>query len=162
MPDLYNSPGSLTPLTRARASDVNAREAAVAAAFNKLPNEAEIKRSTQNYAVDTGAVNAYVVSLPYSLSSYSDGLEVVFRTLITNTGPVTINVNGLGVKAVKFPGGLDPASNTILAGSVLSLRYDSTNGYFVFASPFQVVGGTLNIVPSDLINAAAAQLFGGM
>jgi hypothetical protein len=154
MSDLYTSPGSLSPLTRARAGDINARESAVLAAFTKLPNEAQVKGSTQNYTTDIGAVNAYVVTTPYSFLSYFDGMEIVFRTANTNTGAVTINVNSLGVKSVKFPGGADPDSGTILAGSILSLRYDNANGYFVFASPFQVAGSlsiSTSILPLVLV-----------
>jgi len=50
------------------------------------------------YAVDTGAVNAYVVSPTPALVALTTGASVFFKVLNAPTGASTINVSSLGVK----------------------------------------------------------------
>lgn len=51
---------------------------------------------TGSYAVDSVGTDAYVVTLDPALSAYSDGQEFTFEPGAPNTGPATINANGLG------------------------------------------------------------------
>ena len=61
------------------------------------------------YAVDTGAVNAYVVTLNPAPTAYVDGMQVMVKIANTNTAAsVTLNVNSLGAK------GIWKANNTLL------------------------------------------------
>lgn len=61
-----------------------------------------------NWGVDTGAANVYVVNpaaadVPKA-SALFDGYVIRFKPLVTNTGASTINVDGLGVKAIEDDG----------------------------------------------------------
>jgi hypothetical protein len=47
--------------------------------------------------VDTGIVNAYVINFVANFTAYTDGIVIYFIPANGNTGPSTINVNGLGV-----------------------------------------------------------------
>lgn len=159
-----SKPADKLPLTRVRAVDLNTLASAVDTAFDKLPTETDLKQNKTTFGADTGTQNNYIVTLPYSLAAYAEGLEVNIRVSLTNTGAVSVNVNGLGVKAIKFPGGQDVTSGMIPAGSYLNLRYDNTNGYFVIAGAIQVTG-TVNLTDANtsaLALAAGAALFGGM
>jgi hypothetical protein len=69
-----------------------------------------IQQQTGNYALDTGAVNAYVVALsPAVTAPIPDGMPVRFRAGTANTGPATIDMgtgplpllNDLGQPLVK-------------------------------------------------------------
>lgn len=127
----YNSPVDIAPVTRARSTDINTIDQAIDTAFDKLPTEERLKQGRVTYTVDAGvAANAYVVALPYAPASYLDGLEVTMRPTRTNTGACTINVNGLGVKAIKRTDGTDPAANDILIDGVVTLRYNGNAGVF--------------------------------
>lgn len=165
MPNLYfTKPSARTPLTRVRAADPNSIQDAVDAAFDKLPTETDFKQDKVTYGTDVGVQNAYVVTLPYTIAAYAEGLGVVVRTAITNSGAVSINVNGLGVKAIKLPGGADVTSGMIPAGTYLNLRYDNANGYFVLTNNLQVTG-TVNLTDANasaFSAYAAAVLLGGM
>jgi len=143
---LYSSPTDIAAVTKALSVDINNIDAAVAVAFDKLPTEVEIKRGTINYAVDTGAVNAYVVALPYVPSGYVDGLAVVFRPLNTNTGVSTINVNSLGVKSIRRSDGSAVSAGDIVVGVPLTARYSTATGFFHIPSNSS----------ADAANAAAA------
>ena len=134
MSQFFVVPTELAPATLAKSADINAITSAVDTAFNKLPTELELKTGTINYIVDTGAVNAYLVALPYAPASYSDGLSIEFKALNTNTGAATINVNGLGVKSIRLSDGHVVYAGDITAGSSVTLRYSSTTGYFHVAA----------------------------
>lgn len=141
MSDLFSPPSQVVPVTRARSSDVNTLETAVAAAFTKMPNEAEIKQSKANYAADAGAVNAYVVTLPYPPTSYSDGMEVCFKPSISNSGASTINVNALGAKTIVNPDGSVLSAGAIPINGFAVIRYNATTGLFILTNPATMVQG---------------------
>lgn len=83
--------------------------------------------SNTNYAADTGAANAYVVTLSPALGAYTAGVLVQFKATNANTTTSTVNVNGLGVQTIKKLGGTDLASGDISAGMIVELEYDGTN-----------------------------------
>lgn len=64
------------------------------------------------YADDTGTANAKLLTIP-EITSYKKGMAIAFTNLVTSTGDVTINVNGLGTIPV-----------TKTNGSAASLKAD--------------------------------------
>lgn len=79
------------------------------------------------YAVATGSANAYVATLNPALSAYAEGVSLRLKVNVANTGASTVNVNGLGTKAIKKSNGNDVASGNLKAGSVYTLAYDGTS-----------------------------------
>lgn len=145
--------------TRARAASINAALDAIDAGFQKLPDEADIKRGTINYtATDTGAANAYVVSIPSAPTAFVDGMQVVFKAVATNTGASTINVNALGVKNIKRQDGSALISGDIQAGKICQLRYNSTSAQFEVQSSIGVASGAGTMAAQ---NANAVSITGG-
>jgi hypothetical protein len=67
---------------------------------------------------DTGTANAYVLNFTASFSSYIDGTVIYFISANTNTGPSTINVNGLGIIGLVNQGGASLSTNQIIGGTV--------------------------------------------
>ena len=99
-----------------------------------VPTWGSLSAANANYAGDSGAVNAYVVTLNPALSGYSAGVLVQFKAANANTTTSTVNVNGLGVKTIKKLGGsTDLASGDIAAGMIVELQYDGTN--FLMLNP---------------------------
>lgn len=113
--------------TSARAEAVNAIIDSIEAGFDKLPDELRLKQDRITLGTDTGAANAYVVVLPYPPAAYTVGQRVAFIPANGNTGPSTINVNSLGVKAIKRFDGTDLLIGDIPAGAFVELRYDGTD-----------------------------------
>ena len=93
-----------------------------------------------NYAVDTGAVNAYVTAPSPAALSYVAGLIVVLKPGAANTGASTINVNGLGVKNIKTLANQNPTASMMIPTGSYFLFYDGTN--FVLMNPSPVAGLT--------------------
>jgi hypothetical protein len=82
------------------------------------------------YAADSGAANAYLVTLSPAWTSYVTGARMRFKATNANTAASTINVNGLGAKTIKKAAGgvtTDLAANDIRAGQIVELSYDGTN-----------------------------------
>ena len=131
------STGRLASGGTARAAAVNAILDLISAGFDKLPSEARTKRETINYGTESGAANAYVVTLTYTPTSLTDGMVVIFKAGNTNTSAtVTLNVNSLGAKSVTYQDGTALEIGDIVEDKFTTLRYNSTT------DTFEVVGIT--------------------
>jgi hypothetical protein len=121
-----------------RAEDFNSALDLASAGFEKLPSPANLWGAAQNYAADTGAANAYVVSIAAThLTAYFNGLKVRFKAGATNTGASTINVNSLGAKAIVGPDGATAlTAGQIVAGQMIECTYDGAS--FQMATPANV------------------------
>lgn len=122
----------------------------ITAGFNLLPSTAAIGGSSQNYEVDSGTVNAVVVTAPSGVTSYTDGLEIVFKAAATNTGSATINVGGIGAVSLVRPDGTNLQSGDYLIDQIVETRYTTTY------SAFQIMNVGLALVASAASSAAAA------
>ncbi len=91
--------------------------------------------ASSNYAIDTGATNAYVVTL--GLTALVSGLMLAFKATNSNSGASTINVDGLGVKNIYKGSASGPVvltSGDIVANNVYVVVYDGTQ--------YQLAGGS--------------------
>ncbi|CAM5577287.1 hypothetical protein MAUB1S_09712 [Mycolicibacterium aubagnense] len=99
-----------------------------------------------SFAPAGGGTNALTVTLQPTPAAYSDGMVVRTKVAATNTGAVTINVNGLGVKGVKRADGSDVLPSDFPAGAIVTLIYDASSGFFRVAPALR----------SDIVKAALA------
>ena len=143
----FTPPAPLLPLTKARSVDINSLTGAVATAFAALPSDSDLNNGTVNFGVDSGTANTYVVTLPRTPTGYVDGLRVVFTPLNSNTGASTVNVNGLGVKAIRLQDNTATEAGTLVAGIPKTLIYGAALGNFFVEA---------NSVTSAMTAAAAA------
>lgn len=93
-------------------------------------------RSTlaSDYAADTGAANAYVITPTPAITAYTVGQTFNFKAVNTNTTTSTLNVSGLGAITIKkVDGATNLVSGDIKAGQVVEVEYDGTN--FQIQSP---------------------------
>lgn len=95
---------------------------------------AQIQQQSFTYAVDSGAANAYVVTLSPAPSSYTDGLFLSFKASNANSGASTINVNSIGVANIVTNAGAALSSGAILANGEYILMYNSTVSAFVLVN----------------------------
>lgn len=83
------------------------------------------------FAVDTGTSNAIRVAYTPAITSYDDDLVLFVRVASDNTGEVTINVNGLGSKALLKNGSETLSAGDIQGGSVICVAYHSGSFHLV-------------------------------
>ncbi|MEW6282450.1 MAG: tail fiber domain-containing protein, partial [Candidatus Eremiobacterota bacterium] len=112
---------------------------------------------------DGGTTDDYDVTMNSGAVDFAPVLEAGFLVHFkpdapNNQGPVRINVNGLGLKAVKQKVDQDLAAGDLDAGQMVAVLYDGTN--------FQLVGGSpAHTHPSSQITdfaEAAQDAVGGM
>ena len=92
-----------------------------------------IGNSPLNFAQDTGGANAYVIAPSPAITSYVAGQVFYFDADNNNTGATTLNVSGLGIKAVQNSGSALSA-NQILAAGLTGVIYDGTQFQLLTAS----------------------------
>jgi len=79
--------------------------------------------SQDNAATDTGSVNNIALSMP-QITSPVAFTRIVFKVSYTNTGPVTITINGGTAKALKYQNTAAFVGGEILADGIYEAVYD--------------------------------------
>ena len=92
-----------------------------------IDNTGNVTPITLAYAVDTGAADAAVITLSPAPTVYTKGMFIQFKAVADNTGACTVNVNGLGAKALKQGVSTDPGASYFKANGIVSAMYDGTN-----------------------------------
>lgn len=135
-------------------------------------------RLQAGYAVsadDTGIVNALEITLTPPLTAYAAYNRFYVKVAVTNTGASTIDVDGLGAKAITYADGSAIVAGVLVAGEVAELMYDGTqfqvlNPFIKPASTAQTLAGTDNsrpVTPAALsgafpVGAVSTTLPGGL
>jgi hypothetical protein len=96
-------------------------------ATNFLAGDGTYKSVAASYAVDTGAANAYVMTLSPAPISYGTGNIYTFKSINANTTISTLNVNGLGAITIKkLDGATDLVANDIKSGMIVECMYNGS------------------------------------
>lgn len=140
MTALYTLSTPLTRNTLARAEKVNEQFQAIADAFAYFGPAANWLDHRPNYVADTGAVNAYVVTLDPVPSAYRVGMTFDMVPSVVNTGASTVNVNGLGAKSI-----LDANGSAVVAGALPITR---TTRLVYDGTAFRTLGAAATTVPA--------------
>ena len=112
-----------------------------------------------DYALDTGAANAYVIALTPALDAYTPGMPVWFQASAANTGPSTLNINGIGPTGIKKFGTQLLAAEDIRAGQVICAVYDGACFQMITRGLAQQSDGTVNYAADGgVANAYAVNL----
>lgn len=118
------------------------------------------------YGADTSvSANTITVSLNTPLASYSAGMPIILVKIAnTNTGATTININGLGAKAVVLPNSGALIGNELYTGMLAMFAYDGTNAQLlnparVFATNAQTLAGVINNLPVTPAGIASGMTF---
>ncbi len=109
------------------------------------------------YAVTTGSANTYAAALNPAPAAYTDGMGIVVKINVANTGNSTINVNGLGAKAIVDGKGNALTSGKLRLNGTYSLKYNSTSGNFIL----QGSDSSGNATPVDLLAGKTASVDAG-
>lgn len=90
-----------------------------------------VQKGKVMYGADIGTKNTMTIALDPVPTGYTAGLKILVLknpAVAANDGPLTINVNGMGVRDVKQPDGIAPIrSGYCLPGALLLLAYDGVS-----------------------------------
>lgn len=92
--------------------------------------------------VDTGSVNAYVLNFTANFTAYADGIIIYLIPANSNTGPSTINVNGLGIVNIVNPDGSALQTRQIIANQPAQILFKA--GSFELITPSVVLNNSFN------------------
>lgn len=103
-----------------------------------------------------------------ALTAYAAGNMFSFVVANTNTGAVTINIDGLGAKSITRTGSTALVAGDMVANQVALIAYDGTRFQLLDANSFtnlnvsgnETVGGTLNVTGATTLSAALT--YGGV
>lgn len=157
MSDYYELVNRFEPDTTVRSAEVNDAFDGVAAGFDMLPTEAEIKHGKINIGVDSGTADAYVITNP---TPYTGPLaandQIRFRALFANltTSPV-LNPDGQGNLAVIRENGDACQPGDIVAEGLTIVTFDGVKLRVAGASAADLAATTLQ-AQAAAVSAAAA------
>lgn len=92
-------------------------------------------RIINQYVVDTGLTNAYVITPNPGITAYAAGQIFTFKAANANSGASTLNVNGLGVKNIKKSVSSDLTTGDIPLNGIILVEYDGTNFQLLITQP---------------------------
>jgi hypothetical protein len=81
------------------------------------------------YSAATGTNDLITTITPTSAfpAAYVTGMPISLKSAATNTGAMTVNVNGLGVKAIKKGVNQALVAGDVQSGALITVQYDGTN-----------------------------------
>jgi len=117
--------------------------------------------STNTYITAAGADTITGTVTP-TLTAYTTGQQFSFVAAGTNTTAVTLNIDGVGAKAVTRAGTTALAAGDILTGQVALVEYDGTQFQLLDPNAFTNlrVSGTLGVTGAATLSAALT--YGGV
>jgi hypothetical protein len=134
---VFSSP--LVRKTKARAEAVNAFFSALATGLGFLPSKAQFYEGRVNFCgAATGAAGVYTVTAPFAVT-LTDGLRLVWRPPITNTGATTLNIGTGNVAVTNFAGSALSGGECAAACDVETIYHAATNQHRII-NPQVAVG----------------------
>ena len=106
----------------------------------------QVQGGAATFITVTGADTLTGTVVP-ALSAYATGNQFSFLVANTNTGAVTINVDGIGTKAITRTGTTPLVAGDMVAGQAVEIIYDGTRFQLVNGNSFTnlKVSGTLGV-----------------
>ena len=89
-------------------------------------NVSQIQNSNAILLASVAGTDTITASLSPALTAYANGQIFTLIPANTNTGAVTININGLGAKSITKNGSTALVAGDLVAGVTYSLQYDGT------------------------------------
>lgn len=86
----------------------------------------DVQDNRMSYCSVSGTANAITLTNTVPITSYSAGQEFRFTAALTNSGPVTVAVDGLAAKSVTVAG-VPLTAGQIVAGAWITIAYNGTN-----------------------------------
>lgn len=157
MNDYFKHLSNIVPKgARAIAAHVNNVATEIETGLDKLPTESEFKQGTINYSsTETGAANAYVITLPYT-PVLTENPEVSFVMTNAPTGASTLNANSTGIKALKHTDGSAISLSDFAAGDQIVARYNGTEYRITSSVPAFVAAAAVSAAEASTSETNAA------
>ena len=116
----------------------------------------QVQGGTSTYITVTGTDSITGTVLP-ALAAYAAGNQFSFVVANTNTAAVTINIDGMGAKAITRTGSTALVAGDMIAGQAVEIIYDGTRFQLINGNSFTnvKVSGTLAVTGAATITGVA-------
>jgi microcystin-dependent protein len=128
---------------------------------------AEWRDDVSGTITTAGSSTAYTVASNQGFDNFADmnGAMITFVPHTTNGATVTLNVDGLGAKPLRFGPSLELQSGVLIQGTPYAVSYNNSDGAFYlqggFANPYGIpLGGLLPYTGPSAPNSAFVLPFG--
>lgn len=128
---------------------------------NKYVTQTGLQKSAETYAADAQANDTYVITLDPVPTSLVNGMTLRFKANTANTGPATLNVNGLGALAIVTGVSTALATGDILANQVCEVIYNSTGTVWQLVNPVPITSSTIESAIYPYVPNTAPTYTGG-
>jgi microcystin-dependent protein len=132
-----------------------------------MARTAEWRDDISGTIATAGTSTAYTVTSNQGFDNFADmnGAMLAFVPHTTNGATVTLNVDGLGAKPLRYGPSLELQSGVLIQGTPYVASYNNSDGAFYlqggFANPYGVpLGGLMPYIASSTPNSAFALPFG--
>lgn len=139
-----------------------------------MAQQGQLQAFTSNQAPDVGSVNNVVAALtptPGSLAAIAGAPIIITGIRASNTGGVTLNLNGFGAQPIINPDDTDMSPGQLTVNSIMMVAWSAVQSMFVLLSistasrppaPFvHVVGGFTAPIPNGMTTATMTVVGGG-
>lgn len=147
--DYFTAPADIALFTPGRPGPINQMADAIEAGFDKLPSPETFDLLQRSPVTAGGTANALTITNTSPVLSYQFGQRITFKASATNTGAVTVNVDGVGAKELILGDGQALDANNIVANRIYDAVYDGTR--------FQMLAGGSAASYSSAAAASAAE-----
>ena len=118
----------------------------------------QIQAGTTSY-ISVSGIDTITGNLIPTLTAYAAGNTFSFVASGTNTGSVTLNIDGLGAKDITRDGSVALNANDITSGKVVTVVYDGTRFQLINANSYSIIrvtgtGYSPNITLADASTVA--------
>lgn len=100
----------------------------------------QLQNSTLTFLTSVAGTNVITGNLTPAIASYVAGQMFSFLSAGANTGAVTLNINGVGAKAVTKLGSTALAAGDIPANTIIIVQYDGTEFQLVAPAALSSLG----------------------
>ena len=118
--------GQTTPTANLPMGGFKHTSVAVAAATTDYARADQVQNGSLVYLTSVSGADTITATAAISLASYATGQKFHFVSAGANTGAVTLNVNGIGAKAVTKNGTTALVAGEIASGAACEVIYDGT------------------------------------
>ena len=124
-------------------------------------NVSQIQNSNAILLASVAGTDTITASLSPALTAYANGQIFTLIPANTNTGAVTININGLGAKSITKNGSTALVAGDLVAGVTYSLQYDGTRFQKIAGSDYAKSGANSDITSLTGLTTPLSQAQGG-
>lgn len=112
----------------------------------------QVQDNVFQYLTSVSGADTITAVASYGMTGYVTGQRFTFISAGTNTGAVTLNINGIGAKAVTKNGTTALTAGDIASGVAVTVTYDGTRFQIASVAPAATVSsfsaGTTGLTPS--------------